>query len=372
MHAIMPPLQSNSPGQRQSHQARLSAQSQRDHRQRQRAFSLTELLVVIAIIALLVGILLTALAKVHRRAKRTSSEATMQAFSNACMSFQAEFGYYPGVIPDDVLFATPPANGISSTENALLHLMGGFRVLRPEDNDPANPLVADFNSYRAQAAGNTPPSNLDYTFGTSPNQWTLTVDTRKIGEGPVINGKPHAPYFTPSGNELAKVVGQLSDPLGKNLPDLVDSWGQPIIYCRQVRDRGPLLNDIAMGPAAAAPQFALGGVTDYLNSQELGELGTNPQANSMLALGSPDLQNNLFAVILSHPGFYKSANPLYGKARGAFLLISSGPDGIYFSKIDGPGSATVPLDAANVIPNIINAGPNVIDEFDDIRVFGGG
>src|SRR5688572_17138686 len=100
-------------------------------------FSLTELLVVIAIIVLLIGLLLAALAQVRKKTLRTQSEATMQQFANACAVFQAEHGFYPGVIPDAVLLAHAASNGgvspISSTENALLHLMGGYRVLGTND-----------------------------------------------------------------------------------------------------------------------------------------------------------------------------------------------------------------------------------------------
>jgi hypothetical protein len=60
---------------------------------------------------------------------------------------------------------------------------------------------------------------------------------------------------------------------------------------------------------------------------------------------------------------------LYGSARGAFALISAGPDGIYFSAIDGPGGPSAPI---TDLTTIINVGPRVLDEFDDVRVYGGG
>ena len=46
------------------------------------------------------------------------------------------------------------------------------------------------------------------------------------------------------------------------------------------------------------------------------------------------------------------------KMRNAFFL--------------GPGTDAVPLDAANIDTKIINVGPKVINDFDDVRVFGGG
>lgn len=340
-------------------------------------FSLTELLVVIGIIVLLMGILLVALGQVQKKARRTDTESRMRNFLNACASFQAEHGRYPGVIPDDVIVNNPSASGgpphISSTENALLHLMGGYRVLSPSD-DPANtasPIVSDYNGF---------VSTHQFTFGASG--WALKVNTNKIGEGPVINGKPYAPYFTPGANDLAKAAGQLSDLDGTKIPDLIDAWGQPIIYIRQVRDRGPLLPD----PAATtplAPQFLMGGVNDYLNATTqppqpgpgLGELGQDQMTSSILHVGTAAIQNSVFAVVLSHPAFYKQPpanNPLYSSSRGPILLLSPGPDGIYFSTKDGPGTEADPIDAADIDAKILQAGPKVIDEFDDIRIFGGG
>jgi hypothetical protein len=288
----------------------------------------------------------------------------MQQFSNACAAFQSEHGFYPGVIPDDILFTDPK---ISCTENALLHLMGGYRVLTPTDIDPASPTVIDYTNYVATAT---------LSIGTAPNLYQLKVNVKKMGEGPVINGKPYAPYFTPAPDDLVVAAGQVfpSSSADPELPDLIDAWGQPIIYVKQSRNRGPLIKDLTAG--TAAPQFALGGVTAYLNSTALGEMQKNQiaaPAGSVLAVGTVPQQNNVFAVLLSAPAFYKKTNPLYGSARGAFALISAGPDGIYFSAVDGPGTQTDPIDSdSEVGTKIIDIGPKVIDEFDDIRVFGGG
>ncbi len=111
-----------------------------------RGFSLTELLVVIGIIALLAGVLLTAMSKVRSQALKTQTVATMVEFSKACEAFQLEHGFYPGVIPETVL-ADAALSGnepITSTENALLHLMGGYRVLSPSATGPVALEFANF------------------------------------------------------------------------------------------------------------------------------------------------------------------------------------------------------------------------------------
>lgn len=353
-----------------------SARNNNAHKQRlprpRRGFSLTELLVVIGIIVLMVGILLVALGQVKRRADRTRTESIMQQFANACMSFHAEHGMYPGVIPDEMLSQQESGPTLlSSMENALLHLMGGYRVLNPSNwnNKQAND---DYNAYLADAQ--TTNSALQFEFGNGT--WKMVVNVRKIGEGPVINGKPYAPYFSPGASDMIVVSGQVGDDDDGDesdklkLPDLVDAWGQPIIYLRQVRTRGPLT-----GPANDRPQFLIDGALPYLDSTGLGELSvdqTTGVKRSMLHIGGDDTRYDLMALILAHPAFYDSAAPRNGQARGGFVLLSAGADGVYFSCIDGPGTEIQPIEPGSVQEKLLAPGPNVIDEFNDVRVFGGG
>ena len=85
-------------------------------------FTLTEMLVVIGIIALLIGILLVALSAVQERARKTQTTNLMEEFGKACETFQQQFGFYPGLVPEAILAGDPK---ISGTENAILHLCGG-------------------------------------------------------------------------------------------------------------------------------------------------------------------------------------------------------------------------------------------------------
>ncbi len=316
---------------------------------RSAGFSLTELLVVIDIIVLLLGILLVALGQVQIRARQTQTESTMQQFLNACTAFQAENERFPGVIPETLLANNP--QGISSTENALLDLLGGFRVLAPTDL-AGSQAETDYQNYLTAAQATS--SNEEYTWNTPSGAWRLVVDTRKIGEGPVINGKPRAPYFTPSANELVRQ----STP-NNGIPDLVDAWGQPILYLRQLRDRGPLVGPANVSPA---PQFLRGGLLPYIQSTALGELQKDQVVNSILNT-SPNTDATL-ARLLTHPA-------IDNQAKGGICLISAGPDGIYFSRIDGPGSNAAPIDDIVTNPNAEYNNIKVVDDYDDIRIFGG-
>ncbi len=321
------------------------------HRPRM-GFSLTELLVVIGIIALLVGILLVALGKVQAKARRTQTESVMQQVMNAANTFHEENLRYPGVIPEVVL-ATSAAQ-ISSTENMLLDLLGGFRVLQPTDIRTAG--NAAFDSYEAFRLQATSTSSLvgPLTWATASGDWDLVIDTRKIGEGPVINGKPHAPYFTPGASDIPKIGGHA------DLPDLADAWGQPILYLRQLRERGPL---VAAPNNAPAPQFLRGGLLMYIQATSLGELAKDQSTTSILNT-APDV-NATLSRMLVHAS-------IDNQAKGGMCLISAGPDGVYYSRFDGPGTNSAPVD--DIVTNGTAEFNNikVVNDYDDVRVFGGG
>lgn len=320
---------------------------------RHRGFSMTELLVVIGIIAVLAGILLVAMRGVRETGLRTQTQSTMQEFAKACDMFQIEHGRYPGVIPEHVL-ADPsfdPAPPISGTENALVNLMGGYRVFHPQ-------LAPDNTGDYAAFSGQEIP------FG--PTEWKLKVDINLMGEGPVINGRPFPPYFTPGAAALGVAKGQVGPGALQSgrLPDLLDAWGQPIIYVLSMRSTGPLVGD-----ASANPQFNRASMTPYTESTVLGAFGKDQMALSIFNVGSAEEQDATFAQIIRAPGFGEPGEPLNGTARGAYVLISAGPDGIYFSRRDGPGSPSEPVD------DIVNGNfgnPRVVEEYDDVRIFGGG
>ena len=323
---------------------------------RGRAFSMVELLVVIAIIAVLAGILLVALKGVRERAMATQTRATMQEFSKACDSFQIEQGRYPGIIPEGIIAANPE---ISGTENAILDMMGG--VVRGDHPNYLSFIEGD--GWEEIIVDSTTPLGR------------IKVNRLLIGNGPEINGTPYSPYFTPKGNELVVVPGQ-ARPIGgpdigspHRLPDLVDAWRMPIIYLRRVRPLG----NLAGIDGSTNPQFMLGATKPYINSGGLGELDrsqTDADKGSILKLAADP--SATLAQIIRHPSFGAPAEPLTGTARGAYVLISAGKDGVYFSVADGPGTPGPGGQVYNIVDDPDFGNPRVVEEYDDIRVFGGG
>jgi len=333
-------------------------QTPHNHARRTRGgFTLVEILVAIGIIMVLVAILLPALGKVSTKAKATSTMSTMNEFAKACDVFYTQFGYYPGIVPEAILAATPIPQ-ISGTENALLHLMGG--AIR--DDDPTY----------ATAVG------TEFTFGTTGTTGTgqvrIKINPINIGRGPRIEGKQYDSFFTPKDAQLKIASGQIGEQLPLQIPDLLDAWGQPIGYIRSARPTGLLTRTAATD----SPQFYLEPLLPYFNNSTLlspftglGDLGMDQAANSVFSTGTTANRNQYLAQLIRHPAmgqFAALSDAQAGTARGKYFLFSPGQDGIFFSKLgDGPTPTTAfSYNAAEV------RRPDVYTTYNDIIVSGGG
>ena len=326
------------------------------------AFTLVEVMVVIAIIGVLAGILLVALGSAKEAARRSRTQSILQGFASACDAFALEHDRYPGVIPDAAL---ADQADLTSTNNALLHLMGGYRVMTDIDaaTDPANAVKQAYDDYEGD----------EFTFEHGNRTWSLKIDRNRLGEGPVINGRPYAPYYAPGESEL--VMHQDAGPFGPArtpiLPDLVDAWGQPVIYLRRSRSTGPLVHDEENNPPR--PQFECTGIEPYVTSDSLGDMQTSQSGFSRLST-EDDERDAWLTLLLVHAAMYDCApvdpaDRWHGTSRGAYALLSTGPDGIYLSTRDGPRGA----DGAPVPTDYwAEACPDDLKQFDDVIILGGG
>jgi len=329
---------------------------------RRYGFTLIEILVVIAIIAVLAGILLAALSGVQQAAKKTKTTTLMQSFGRACDEFALDHGRYPGLLPDSVIDGTR----ITSTQNALLELMGGARVVGPQSTTQTSDEYNDFLS------NTTVPAIEDI------NGWSLAFNPNRFGEGPWVSGRVYEPYFSPKSSDLKYEVFDAAAPDDFELPELVDAWDTPIIYLRAVRKNGPIIDAPAnnTNPNYHLPQYELPNMDQFFS-------GTLNSTQSLVSADSEDRVTWL-TMLLAHPTFWEQSsvwdsNSTYSVAwcstRGRFLLLSAGPDTIYLESAstptnpendDAPYTSEELKDASNIMVN-----PSIMDTFDDVVVHGG-
>ena len=324
-----------------------------------RAFTLVELLVVIALIGVLAALLLSALSSAQQRARATQTTSTMEAFAAACETFFQDHGQYPGVVPEALLAQDAEANDgiprISSLENALYHMMGGYRILG------VHPDYAQFNGY-------------EMSFGNGNNEITVkfAINSELLGDGPLIGGRQYPSYFTPPEGTLVKAFGRVGDE--ENLVDVVDAWGQPMALLRRQRTVGVLPNNRSGNDGNPETwQFRTEGAAPYFEAglSGLGELRKQQAFSNNAPTCILSQENTAFfegnvGRILANPAIREGAgnpNDLYTQPRGSMLLLSAGSDGVFFSSQDGPGSEDSP------ISNIFDTTQAAIGEYDDILRF---
>ena len=334
-----------------------------------RGFSITELLVVIGIIVLLIGILLPALGRVREKARVTETTSVMEEFAKACDAFNQQFGFYPGIVPEEYLANDPK---ITPMENAVLHLAGG--AVRQDEL----PVFIDGVQYNDLASiqfepGNSASTGQIISFAGPSDVFRIAVYAPAVGDGPFIQGKRYAPFFSPKGEQFRPAKYNLGEEgtLGEIefIPTVTDAWGQPVMYARRLRSTGPLV-----GANTLSSQFSYDAQGRVLAAESLGDFSQNQRQFSILnrATGTSDPKLDTFAQVLRTPAIGFATQPQSGAPRGEYILISAGPDGVFFSTADGPGSPGAQvLDIISGTSNDYGT-PTVVDEYDDIIVAGGG
>ncbi|MDP7008749.1 MAG: prepilin-type N-terminal cleavage/methylation domain-containing protein [Phycisphaerales bacterium] len=339
-------------------------------------FTLVEILVVIAIIAILAGILLSALGGVQESAKKTKTESLMQAFARACDMFALDHGRYPGLLPESAIDGVH----ITSMQNALLDLMGGARA---KNLNSPNSVINEFDSFASGPA--VVIENTDFfedEATASGVRWDLAFDQNRFGEGPWIGGRQYEPYFSPKSADLLYAaydndsVPQPND-VGDSFlfPTLIDTWESPIMYFRSARTSGPIMAPSDSDTATPMPQFEI-----QTNLQFFDPTKQIINVNGSLFGSSSSVEDKVawLTLLLAHPSFWDidSNNAdvdfqdgvAWGTARGRYMVLSAGQDTIYLEKTNQPAD-----DEGDPYQSPYGGeiAPNMMHDFDDVIVHGG-
>jgi prepilin-type N-terminal cleavage/methylation domain-containing protein len=256
-----------------------------------RGFTLMEMLIVTAVIIVLVALIVPGMSHLKRQAMRAAATSQLNALQTALGQYHDQFNQYP------VSRLSGPYGGLPNGRGGVLLAQALVGFLNGDADGAgkslANPSVSD-------------PAN---------NGFRLTKITSGMG------GKIYGPYTSTE----PKQYRIESD----TLQYFIDPWGKEILYYRS--------NHRVVRPNAPA-------IAKIFNTAA--DIGTNPAFFTVDdCLNTPP--GNLDPSIIPAPvpptlaSFYKllgtdTANVPGGSVKGAdsYLLISAGPDTIYFTRDD--------------------------------------
>ncbi|MCZ6611852.1 MAG: type II secretion system protein [Planctomycetota bacterium] len=260
----------------------MSPKPDRRYGRKLRGFTIVELLIVIAVIIVLLSIVIVAVNAATRTAQSASTLTLMNSMKQALVRFKADIGYYPpvlGRVADPVdrlreLFPPPDPDPPASYQDRIQnwwssaamaeyllgygnHEQDGYGIV------PANEPIRDWDQ-------ETPPLGIRHPG--SDGVWGATQNGMMTGglDDRMLHGTIHGSETAPFGIDQGKVYGhylELKDerliagvmypggtlqtyfpgdavPGGLSFEDLpkaiVDYWGQPIRYFRQVYRSGDI------------------------------------------------------------------------------------------------------------------------------------
>ena len=140
------------------------------------------------------------------------------ALHNHVRKFRQDHGFLPGVVPEAILAGSPQ---ISGTENALLHLMGGY-VVEDEIGATAYGQYSTDDGWR----------EVSFDDNSDDGSYKIRVNLQRIGEGPTIKGRKFSPYFSPSEREMLDIEMTGSEQYSPG-------FGSVVSFARSRRRLGP-------------------------------------------------------------------------------------------------------------------------------------
>jgi prepilin-type N-terminal cleavage/methylation domain-containing protein len=308
-----------------------------------RGFSLIELLVVIAIIAIVIAIIVPALSGARVAARKASTSSLMNEITNAAEQFSQDHG---GAMPGYFLPTEMGSSanhdarqgGFTMMENVLLDLLGREAVIGKAG------LVGGGGGGDGRLIG--PFGNVGNS-GKGGNA-NVRVDFDLLGSGEGV-------YFRAGQDVLRVAPGQSGSQAHQDFPDVVDAFGNPLLAWVEdhTAPRQPLSaeqfarNDSRGGERA---RYYWASNAGWLDSESMGKSGRNQKTESLLGGASNDSDAaRVLTAVLGNPNF--PADPtridtLPTASRGAFIVHSAGPDGVFFGVRDS-GARSLGIGADN-------------------------
>ncbi|MGD9693694.1 MAG: type II secretion system protein [Phycisphaerales bacterium] len=385
---------------------------------RTRGFTLVELLVVIAIIGLLVGILIPVLGQVRTGARKTVATSLANEVISASALFRTDTRRLPGYFSAQEMGGTQNNTddsgsgiGFTNNENILLDLAGGI-------------VCEDINNCNAPAPNTTDPTHEDYVFA-DVGPFTSTTGLVRVNNALVGTQRTGGGYLRLDPKTLIAVEGTAGSTAERHrMVDLVDPFGMPfLVWIRDesaVSDPNARFVHIQYDPSttpASLASFYWASNSGYLSagdqaSGDPGGIGINSERTSQTFKGGEHHRDMMSSIIgygntneylraslsgiLGSPTFpqdpSRGADPdaanfaMPGQARGDVVVISAGPDRVYFARKQDPAlDATAQQDTeaskkimygklnTSTSPPTIDMTLNEVEsrKFDDIIAAGG-
>ncbi|MBA4028720.1 MAG: hypothetical protein C0475_06245 [Planctomyces sp.] len=331
---------------------------------RARAFTIVELLSVFIIIGIVIGILLPVFQGVRQNARRVSSQNLLSTLSNATDRFIADARRAPGLFaPDEMGSNANLSQGLTNMGNVLLDLTGGITLRQ------AGTLSSCEDAGGVDVIGVGPRSGL-----------LRNVAQSELGRGSGTSGSARTLYFSPDDGSLVRFCQQTQkdsdSPANRALPDLVDTFGNPVIaWVRDPRatDADPFAARVSDGGVA---RFYWAGNAPHLRAQSLGRSQQDQTVLSMLrdsaAAGQTDQSLiETLAGLLGNPAFPSNTRvnnrQVPALDRGSLVYHSAGADGVFLNRDDRGGrSAGAGTGTASPQPLFYEPQRDVTLDFDDI------
>jgi len=336
---------------------------------RRAGFTLVELLTVLFIIALVIAIIIPAVAGARNAARRAATLSLMSNVTQAAKQFELDNRRAPGYFsPAQMGSVENVGRGFTAMKNVLLDLAGGVTQAA---SAPASGIYDDVGPVAAGA---------------------VTVDTGQIGAPTGKGAASTKTYFSPDRTYFKAMnqANQLSaggmTAGNREMPELVDAWGAPILAW-VADDRAGAASPFAAIDSSTTAKFYWTSNSSVLAATNVGQRVRtqrypNAKSPSHSLLGS-DLSgaapsgawankvNATLAGVLGNPSFPLTSDKTKpGAALGSIILHSAGTDNWYLGSEDRGGKIAYG-DTSNPGAVRYQEGVDPKADFDDLMVGGG-